>query len=290
MRVKIFGSRGSIAVSGRDNMRYGGNTAAIEVQGRDGTVLVLDAGTGIRPLGAALQARNARIDILLTHLHMDHIQGLGFFGPIYNPQVESHIWGPVSSTLTLPQRLSRYLSPPLFPVYLRDLPRVSFHHVPAAPFEVGAFRIESALVCHPGPTLGYKIEGDGCTIAYLPDHEPALGLKEGRWTSSEWVSGYDLAKGVDLLIHDAQFDDEEYRRCVGWGHSSYRHAFEFAAIVGAKELVTFHHDPSHDDRTLDGLLENARQQFVSPQKVSAGMEGTIYVVEEGLRITEEAGA
>jgi phosphoribosyl 1,2-cyclic phosphodiesterase len=289
MRIKIFGSRGSIAVSGRENLKYGGNTAAIEVQGKDGTSLVLDAGTGIRPLAATLQPRNARIDILLTHLHMDHIQGLGFFGPIYDPHIESHIWGP-ASTLTLPQRLSRYLSPPLFPVYLRDLPRVNFHHVPAAPFEIGCFRIEGALICHPGPTLGYKIEGDGCTVAYLPDHEPALGWKEGRWTSSEWISGHHLAAGVDLLIHDAQFDDEEYRRCVGWGHSSYRHAFEFAAKAGVKELVTFHHDPSHDDQSLDGLLENAQRQFVSPQKVSAGTEGAVYVVEEGLRSTEAAGA
>jgi phosphoribosyl 1,2-cyclic phosphodiesterase len=290
MRVKIFGSRGSIAVSGPESIRYGGNTAAIEVKGRDGTILILDAGTGIRPLGATLRPRNGRVDILLTHLHMDHIQGLGFFGPIYNPDVESHIWGPASSTMTLPQRLSRYLSPPLFPVYLRDLPRVSFHHVPTGPFEVGSFRIESALVCHPGPTLGYKIEGDGCTIAYLPDHEPALGMREESWTGSEWISGYDLAAGVDLLIHDAQFDDQEYRRCIGWGHSSYRHAFEFAAQAGAKELVTFHHDPSHDDRTLDRLLDDALERFVSPQKVSAGTEGTAYIVEEGLRITGAAGA
>lgn len=290
MRVKIFGSRGSIAVSGPENVRYGGNTAAIEVKGRDGTMLILDAGTGIRSLGSALRQHKGRIDILLTHLHMDHIQGLGFFGPIYNPDIESHVWGPASSTLTLPQRLTRYLSPPLFPVCLRDLPRVSFHHVPTAPFDIGPFRIESALVCHPGPTLGYKIEGDGCAIAYLPDHEPALGLKEGKWTNAEWISGYDIAAGVDLLIHDAQFDDQEYRRCIGWGHSSYRHAFEFAARAGAKELVTFHHDPSHDDRMLDGLLDHALRRFVSPQNVSAGTEGTVYIVEEGLRMTEATGA
>src|SRR5262245_12650358 len=278
MHVPLFGTRGSLATPGVETSRYGGNTSAVEVRGNSGAVLVLDAGTGIRRLGAQLPSETSRIDILLTHLHMDHIQGLGFFGPLYNPQVDVHIWGPASSTLSLAGRLSRYLSPPLFPVHLRDLPRVTCHHVPCPAFEIGPFRIETSLVCHPGPTVGYRITDDNGTVVYLPDHEPALILKEGRWPEPEWISGYELAAGTDLLIHDAQYTDEEYQHCIGWGHSTYRQAFEFAAQVGAKELIPFHHDPSHTDEMLDRLLGNSAKQFGPAFKVSPGYEGSSFEV------------
>jgi phosphoribosyl 1,2-cyclic phosphodiesterase len=278
MRVTLFGTRGSIAAPGPETAGYGGNTSAVEVRARDGSILVLDAGTGIRRLGPQLPPDIARIDILLSHLHMDHIQGLGFFGPLYDPRVETHIWAPSSSTLPLEARLSRYLSPPLFHVHLRDLPRLTCHHLPREAFDIGPFHLRAALICHPGPTVGYRIEADGGVAAYLSDHEPALGLRDGRWPEADWISGYELAAGADLLIHDAQYGDEEYGRCIGWGHSTYRHAFEFAAKVGAKELVSFHHDPAHDDATLDRLLENAVQRFQPAFKVSAGREGAVFEV------------
>jgi ribonuclease BN (tRNA processing enzyme) len=277
MRVTLFGTRGSLAAPGAETSRYGGNTSTVEVRENDGTVLVLDAGTGIRRLGAQVRPDTSRIDILLTHLHMDHIQGLGFFAPLYNPGIDVHIWGPASSKLSLGARLSRYLSPPLFPVHLRDLPRVTCHHVPRPRFDIGPFRIQTALVCHPGPTVGYRIDAESGTAVYLPDHEPALTLQNGRWPEPEWISGYDLAFDADLLIHDAQYTDEEYQRCIGWGHSTYRHACEFAAQVRAKEFVPFHHDPWHDDETLDRLLNNAKRQF-KPCAVSAGYEGAVFEV------------
>ena len=278
MRVTLFGTRGSIPAPGPETARYGGNTASVEIRGDDGTVLVLDAGTGVRRLGAQLPPNLARVDILLTHLHMDHIQGLGFFGPLYHPGIQVHIWGPASSTLPLDARLSRYLSPPLFPVHLRDLPRITCHEVPTAPFEIGPFRVHTALVCHPNPTVGYRIEEQGRAAVYLPDHEPALGLKDGRWPEPEWISGYNLAVGADLLIHDAQYTDEEYAPCVGWGHSTYRHVFEFAALVGAKEVVLFHHDPGHDDEMLERLLADAVGRFKPAFRVSGGCEGGVYEV------------
>jgi phosphoribosyl 1,2-cyclic phosphodiesterase len=209
---------------------------------------------------------------------MDHIQGLGFFGPLYDPGVDVHIWGPASSMLPLEARLSRYLSPPLFPVHLRDLPKVVCHEVPRPQFDIGPFRIQASLICHPGPTVGYRVEADGGSMAYLPDHEPALGLRNGRWPPPDWISGYDLAFGVNLLIHDAQYTDEEYARYVGWGHSTYRHAFEFAAQVGAKQIVPFHHDPSHDDDTLDRLLEDSARRFKSSCSASAGREGAVFTI------------
>ena len=136
-RVTLYGTRGSVASPGPETAGYGGNTSTVEVCGSDGTLLVLDAGTGIRRLGQQVPRTMSRIDILLTHLHMDHIQGLGFFAPLYNPAIEIHIWGPSSSTLSLEARLSRYLSPPLFPVHLRDLPRLTCHQLPYTPFEIG---------------------------------------------------------------------------------------------------------------------------------------------------------
>ena len=188
MRVTLLGTRGSVPAPGPDTAHFGGNTPSVEVRGDDGTVLVLDAGTGIRRLGDQLPPDLARIDILLTHLHMDHIQGLGFFEPLYRPDVEVHIWGPASATMSLEVRLSRYLSPPLFPVHLRDLPNITCHEVPQPPFAIGPFRIQTALVCHPNPTVGYRIEEQGGILAYLPDHEPALCVADGQW----------LGAGVDL--------------------------------------------------------------------------------------------
>jgi phosphoribosyl 1,2-cyclic phosphodiesterase len=278
MRVTLFGTRGSVAAPGPDTAGYGGNTSTVEVRAKDGTVLVLDAGTGIRRLGLQLPPALPRIDILLSHLHMDHIQGLGFFGPLYDPRVDIHLWGPASSTMSLEARLARYLSPPLFPVHLRDLPRLTCHSVPRPAFDIGPFRIESALVCHPGATVGYRIEGDGGSLAYLSDHEPALGLGTGPWPEPAWISGYDLAANVDLLIHDAQYSDGQYGHCLGWGHSTYRHAFAFAARAGAAELIPFHHDPSHDDATLDLLFEAAVRELEPSFKVSRGREGVVFEV------------
>ena len=278
MRVTLFGTRGSIAAPGPETILYGGNTSTVEVCGNDGTVLVLDAGTGIRRLGMQIPTTTTRVDILLTHLHMDHIQGLGFFAPLFDPRTNVHIWGPASSMLTLEARLARYLSPPLFPVHLRDLPSVVCHEVPCPAFKIGPFRIRTSLICHPGPTVGYRIESEDGVVAYLCDHEPALGLLNGRWPNPDWISGYDVAVDADLLIHDAQYTDEEYERCVGWGHSTYRHAFEFATQVGAKRIVPFHHDPSHDDKTLDRLLHRAANDSKCFCAASPGREGARFEI------------
>jgi ribonuclease BN (tRNA processing enzyme) len=276
MRITLFGTRGSLPAPGPENARFGGNTSTVEVRGRDGTLLVLDAGTGIRRLGRRIPVGIGRIDLLLTHLHMDHIQGLGFFTPLYDPRIDVHIWGPGGSSLSLQARLSRYLSPPLFPVHLRDLPRVSCHEVPAGPFHLGGLEIRASYVCHPNPTLGYRIAEGAHALAYLPDHEPALVRPVDRWLESEWTSGFDLAADADLLIHDAQYTDAEYADCIGWGHSSYQHAFEFAARTGARTMVPFHHDPGHDDATLDRLLQDAVERFQPRFEAASGCEGASF--------------
>lgn len=276
MKITLWGTRGSVAAPGPDTTLYGGNTSCVDVRGADGTVLILDAGTGIRRLGGALPPGTRRVDLLLTHLHMDHLQGLGFFAPLYNPAIEMHIWGPKSTTLTLYQRLTRYLSPPLFPAQLRDLPSPPIlHEVPSGDFQLGELHVSCELVCHPGSTVGYRITAPGGVLTYLPDHEPALGVREFPM-SPDWTSGYDLAAGADLLIHDSQFSPEEYGRCVGWGHSSLTHTFAFAALADVKHLVLFHHDPWHSDDDLDRLIDQAVMTANPNFLVTPGYEGATF--------------
>lgn len=276
MRVKLWGTRGSIASPGPETMKYGGNTSCVEVRGNDGTILVLDAGTGIRRLSASLPHSISRIDILLTHLHLDHIQGLGFFRPLRRLGSDVHIWGPASTTLSLRERLSRYLSPPLFPVYMRDLQsRVFLHEVADNQFQIGEFTVNSSLVIHPDPTLGYCIASAEGTLAYMPDHEPALGVKEFP-IDPRWTSGYGLAAGVDLLIHDSQYTDKMYRERVGWGHSSMAQAFKFAELAEVKQFVPFHHDPTHSDDDLDRIINEQIEILRPPFRVMAGTEGATF--------------
>ena len=176
MKVNLWGTRGSLASPGPDTVRYGGNTSCVSIKGSDGSWLVLDAGTGIRKLGQSLPPDLKRVDVLLTHLHMDHLQGLPFFAPIRNPNIETHIWGPASTMLSLKSRLQRYVSPPLFPVSIRDLsPTLHFHELSFDMFDIGEFCIISQLVIHPNPTVGYRIRHNDKTVTYLPDHEPMLG-------------------------------------------------------------------------------------------------------------------
>jgi phosphoribosyl 1,2-cyclic phosphodiesterase len=268
--VRLWGTRGSVASPGPETVRYGGNTACVEVR-TDDALLVLDAGTGIRRLGTSLRQHQGRIDLLLTHLHLDHLQGIGFFEPCFRPDIELHIWGPPSTTLDLHERLSRYLSPPLFPVLLRDLgSRVSLHDVPNVPFSIGSVTISGEAVIHPGPTVGYRISSGGRTLAYLPDHEPALGAPSFP-LSQEWTSGHRLAEGADILIHDAQYTEAEYATRAGWGHSSLEQTWAFACQAKVRRLVTFHHDPGHADDQLDDLV--ADLQARDGPDVVGGREG-----------------
>ena len=280
MKVNLWGTRGSLASPGPDTVRYGGNTSCVSIEGPHGSWLVLDAGTGIRKLGQSLPPDLKRVDILLTHLHMDHLQGLPFFAPIRNPDIETHIWGPASTMLSLKSRLQRYVSPPLFPVSIRDLsPTLYFHELSFDMFDIGEFCIISQLVIHPNPTVGYRIKHKEKTVTYLPDHEPMLGARTFP-RSPEWTSGYDLAKRADLLIHDTQYSPEEYQNFVGFGHSNMVQAFEFAELANVKRFIPFHHDPTHSDDQLDSMISDAVEMVSPGFEVAPGLEGTILDLEE----------
>lgn len=270
MNVTLNGTRGSVGRASPTTVRYGGDTSSVEVRTGDGA-LILDAGSGIvHSRGAALTS--GRIDVLLTHLHMDHIQGLGFFASLFDPEVEVHLWGPVSETSSLTARLARYLSPPLFPVRLRDLPSVVIHDLAAGTREIGPFTVTSDFVIHPGQTFGYRIEAGGRSLTYLPDHEPALGTglvpRDPRWTS-----GFDLAAGVDLLVHDAQYTDDEYPARVGWGHSTLSQALDFAESAGVGRMITFHHEPNHTDAEIDRHHAEIRARRPGSVRFDAGFAG-----------------
>jgi len=276
MKVTLWGTRGSIPSPGPETNRYGGNTSCVEIRGPNDTLLILDAGSGIRRLGATLTEPLSRIDILLTHLHLDHIQGLGFFTPLRDHGCEVHIWGPASATFTLRERLSRYLSPPLFPVYISELQStLVLHAVSVDEFEIGEFKISSAPVIHYDPTLGFRITTSDATVTYLPDHEPALGVDDFPM-SSGWTSGYSLAEGADLLIHDAQYTLQEYQTRVGWGHSAIPDAYAFANMTGVKQFVPFHHDPDHSDNDLDRFFGQQLRSQKYPFIVTPGAEGMIF--------------
>jgi phosphoribosyl 1,2-cyclic phosphodiesterase len=274
MKIILRGVRGSIPTSGPDTEYYGGNTSCTDVS-EDGWVLVLDGGSGMRQSSTCINPANKRIDILLTHLHLDHIQGLGFFKPLFDPAMEVHIWGPASSAQTLHSRLSKYLSPPLFPVHIRELPcQLTLHEIENIVFEIGPFSIQSAYVIHPGPTVGFRISGQRSVFAYIPDHEPALG-RTGILKDRKWISGIDLASGANLLLHDAQYSLQEYNDRIGWGHSSMDDALLFASIAGVKRLLLTHHDPSHSDEQLNELFTDLkkRNSYVFSYELAAeGME------------------
>ncbi len=272
MKIKIRGVRGSIPTADPYTVRYGGNTSCAEVT-EEGWRLVLDGGSGLRYCNTEKRPENKRIDIFLTHLHLDHILGLGFFNPLFDPGMEIHIWGPASSLHSLRARLTRYLSPPLFPVLIRNLPcKLSLHEIGDSNFDVGPFRIQSDYVIHPGPTVGYRITGKKSVFTYIPDHEPALG-RSGMPQDKRWISGIDLAADADLMLHDSQYTIKEYPSKTGWGHSSMDDALLFASLAGVKHLLLAHHDPDHSDTQLDEMFTDLKKRNNYSLRYELAVEG-----------------
>ena len=263
MRATIWGCRGSLAAPGPETVAYGGNTSCVELELGDGSVVVLDAGTGIRALGLEMAKRPpAPIHLCLTHLHLDHLEGLGFFLPLWTQGAELHIWGPASAIESLDSRIARYMSPPLFPVQLSEVPsQITFHDVSDEEWRLGSARVLAEAVAHRGPTVGYRFEEGDVSLAYIPDHEPYLGEDEPAGLDPAWLSGYGVAREATVLMHDAQYFEEEYAERMGWGHSSVAHAVEFARASRVGELVLFHHDPLHTDDQLDEMREDVVRRW-----------------------------
>jgi ribonuclease BN (tRNA processing enzyme) len=215
-----------------------------------------------------------RIDLLLTHLHVDHVEGLGAFEPIWRPDTDLHIWGPASPLVSLDERLATYFSPPLFPLHLSEVPaRCTFHDAPDGESSIAGATVRSDSIQHQGPTVGYRIEADGKVLTYLTDHEPALGT-DLETTPPEWISGWALAHEADLLIHDCQYTPEEYEHRFGFGHSTYEHVATFARTARADRVILFHHDPMHTDPELDAMREAFLQRWGGdPERCVLAAEG-----------------
>jgi phosphoribosyl 1,2-cyclic phosphodiesterase len=277
MKVTVWGCRGTLASPGPETVGFGGQTSCVAVHLSDGSLVILDAGTGIRPLGMALgHDHPRRIDILITHLHADHIEGLRFFDPMWDPSVELHVWGPPSPIRGLRSRIAPFFAPPFFPVHLRNIPsQPDFRDTPTTTWRIGSAAITAELVKHPGPTIGYRVEENGHALAYLPDHEPALGSDLSR-VEPEWISGLALAEGAAVLLHDAQYTRAEYDQRVGWGHSSTEDVVTFARRASAPRLVLFHHDPLHSDRQLEGVLARANDLNASGIEIELAREGLTF--------------
>ena len=249
MRARVWGCRGSLATPGPTTNRYGGNTSCVEVRPSSGGLIVLDAGTGIRALGAAVAADPlAEIDILLTHIHLDHIEGLAFFAPLFDPRCHVRIWGPRPGEVPLAKHLAAYLSPPFFPVPFHEFPAtIEVNEVGEGAWMVGGLNVVAESVMHRGPTHAYRLEEAGHSLAYIPDNEPAARPGSGSAT----------AGGADVLFHDAQYTAAEYATRHGWGHASLA---DFALLVDAAapgRAFMFHHDPTHADDTHEAMLAEA---------------------------------
>jgi phosphoribosyl 1,2-cyclic phosphodiesterase len=277
MLARVWGCRGTIAAPGPSTVGYGGNTSCVEVRTLDGSVVILDAGTGARALGTALHEEGVtRIHLLLTHLHLDHLEGLGTFQPIWRPETELHVWGPASPMHSLRRRIATYFSPPLFPVHLATVPaRVTFHDAPEGDWTIGSARISSRSIMHPGPTVGYRIEDGGRSIAYLTDHEPAFA-SDLLGVGTEWISGFGLARDADVLIHDCQYTEQEYAVRVGFGHSSTEHVATFARLCDAGRVLLYHHDPMHADPELERIRDRVRELWTEgADRVDLAAEGMV---------------
>jgi phosphoribosyl 1,2-cyclic phosphodiesterase len=299
MKIKFWGTRGSIATPGQDTVKYGGNTACVEVSD-DKTLLIFDSGTGIRPLGMDLLKRTpkgARIQghIFISHFHLDHIQGFPFFVPVYVPGNSFTIYGCEGAGKKLENIFVGQMSPEYFPVTLKEMPaELKFTQLTTRPVQVNGWTVHPTYVNHPGLALGYRVEDGKHKMAYVTDNEPFRYLLRHQGNlqpiyddlergavelEREDKNLCEFLRGVDVLVHDAQYTIDEYKTKLSWGHSFYEFALELAIQAGVKQLVLFHHDPMRPDRQLDDILAKCRE-YVSALKSSLDVQAAW----EGLEI------
>lgn len=256
MNVTFYGVRGSTPCSSERLARYGGNTSSVVVQVPDSPPILLDLGTGVRLYGESIPAHVPFDAVaLVTHLHWDHVQGLPFFTPVLRPGNSLRVFAPPPGDgMSLSEAVDKCLRPPFFPVCVKDLRGdISFNECIGGRFAVGEATVSAALVPHNGPTLGFRVDYGGLSVGYVPDHQQPL---DGGHTIAPEV--VELLDGVDLLIHDAQYTQDEFRLKCDWGHSTIEYAVEVACAVGAQTLALFHHDPTHCDDVLDQLTDSAK--------------------------------
>ena len=281
--VRFWGVRGSYPAPFSTHMKVGGNTPCVEVR-LGQRLFIFDAGTGIIPLGDELmkQSEIRELHIILSHYHWDHISGLPFFVPAFAPGWKINIFGPGDEPAELEKRLADQMKAPYFPVETETwLADITYDTPHPDPIEVGDVSISSFTLHHPGITYGYRINVNGKTVVYAPDNELSFihqsiedrkaefdederqlldeMKEEDKWRTIEFM------RDVDMLIHDAQYTVEDYRKKRGWGHSCYIETVASAVDAGVKQLFFFSHDPSYDDEKIDGLHRHAQKIIMERQ-------------------------
>ena len=292
MRIRFWGTRGSLPTPGPQTVRYGGNSACVELRTRAGTLLVFDCGTGARELGQALlHSDPSGVDgaILLGHTHWDHIQGFPFFAPAFHPGSHFTIYAPTGGDVRLSEVLAGQMQYTYFPVDLGQLQAaIAFRELGEDSFAIDEVTVRTQYLNHTALTLAYRVSAGGVTVVYATDHEPhaqrllapdSLGgpLNLGHPGDQRHV---ELLAGADLVIHDAQYTAEEYAQKVGWGHSPMEYVVDVAAAAGAKYLALFHHDPSHGDRQMDRLVAACQRRAEA-----RGAELAVFGAREGQDVT-----
>jgi phosphoribosyl 1,2-cyclic phosphodiesterase/CheY-like chemotaxis protein len=291
--LRFWGVRGSIPTPGPSTVVYGGNTSCVEFRG-DGELIILDAGTGIRPLGAQLasefKGRPLDLTLLISHTHWDHIQGFPFFAPSYNPKNQIRVLAYEGAQRGLEATLASQMESPYFPISMQEMPgNITVHELKDMSFQLGKVRIEATFLNHPGVCAGYRLYSSDGSIAYLPDHEPFQRFKahvagkngaDGEQTQlfakqcDEKL--IEFIRGADVVVLDSQYEEHEYSQHVGWGHSCVDDSVALAASAQVKRLILFHHDPNHDDAQIARMVSRAQglaDQLGSKMQVDAAREG-----------------
>jgi phosphoribosyl 1,2-cyclic phosphodiesterase len=300
VQVKFWGVRGSIPTPGSSTVRFGGNTSCLEVRAGD-EIIILDAGTGLRNLGRALEqefaGRPLQLTLLLSHTHWDHIQGLPFFRPVYQPQCRLRILGYEGARKSLVHILSGQMESPYFPVQLDALPgNIQIEELKDLEFAVGGVQVRAFFANHPGICVGYRLFTPDGSVAYFPDNEPhsrphhrtlpepADRAAVAAFAEAQEQRMVEFLRGTDVLILDSQYDCAEYERHVGWGHGCVDYAVSLAHKAAVKQLFLFHHDPEHDDAKVEAMEAHARQLAAEARaalRVEAAREGEVIRLPSG---------
>ena len=283
MLVRFWGTRGSIPAPGPQTARYGGNTSCIEVWPDEGTVIILDSGTGIRELGLQLLRSEKPIDrmyLLIGHMHWDHIQGFPFFKPAFLPSTELNIFAPAGFQRSLEDSLSGQMQYSYFPIKLQDLSgRIHYTELEEGFFRLGNVLVETQYLNHTAPALAYRITAGGATVTYVTDHEPYWNSTGQQFNHPGDQRHIEFLRGSDLVIHDAQYTETEYRSKRGWGHSTVDYATDVGLAANVARLALFHHDPTHDDGMIDLLEREARARVAA-----AGSSLNLFAAAEGMTL------
>ena len=259
MKVKFWGVRGSLPVCGKDYLKYGGDTTCVEIRSKKGDLIIIDAGTGIRYLGKELIKENkTSFNMLFTHSHWDHIMGFPFFAPIYRKSTDIILRGCSFCAESVKEVLAKTMRPPGFPVKFEEI-SASFNFLPisAANFEIGGIKITPIELSHPNYGLGYRFQEDGKSFVFLTDNE--LGFSHP--VSRSFEDYVDFCKGADLLVHDAEYTEEEYPKKKTWGHSTNKQALDLALKAEVKRLGLTHHNQDRTDSQVDEICSSCADEI-----------------------------